>query len=371
MRAHRRAYDAPPTRIHSIPSAGGAISRLVCARLREAKFPLTPLLAKAGLTGEQIDDPAARLKASSQVKFLALAAAALQDDRLGIHLSRDFDLRRTGLFYYVLASSENMSDALQRAERYGRIVNEGISLRCSTAREVVIKLDYVGVERRLDRHQIEFWLVSLVRLCRQLTNRRLVPSRVTLAHHRKKTPAELRSLLGCEVEFGANVDEIVFPAAVKLLPIGSADNHLNELLIKYCEEALAHRGPQGTTLRSNVERVIATLLPHGKARAAEVARRLGMSTRTLTRRLASEGLTFSAVLEEQKIDLAQHYLRDGDLPVSQIGWLLGYREISAFTHAFKRWTGQTPKQLRTQPLPGNHKEPSRYRGRAEAKGVRR
>ena len=231
--------------------------------------------------------------------------------------------------------------------------------------------DYVGVERRQDRHQIEFWLVSLVRLCRQLANRRLVPSRVTLAHHRKKTPAELRSLLGCEVEFGANVDEIVFPAAVKLLPIGSADNHLNELLIKYCEEALAHRGPQGTTLRSNVERAIATLLPHGKARAAEVARRLGMSTRTLTRRLASEGLTFSAVLEEQKIDLARHYLRDGDLPVSQIGWLLGYREISAFTHAFKRWTGQTPKQLRTQPLPGNHKQPSRYRGRAEAKGVRR
>ena len=57
MRARRRAYDAPPTRIHSIPSAGGAISRLVCERLREAKFPLTPLLAKAGLTGEQIDDP--------------------------------------------------------------------------------------------------------------------------------------------------------------------------------------------------------------------------------------------------------------------------------------------------------------------------
>ena len=125
----------------------------------------------------------------------------------------DFDLRLTGLFYYVLASSENMSDALHRAERYSRIVNEGISLRCTTSSEVAITLSYVGVERRLDRHQIEFWLVSLVRLCRQLANRRLVPSRVRLAHHRSQTPAELRSLLGCEVEFGANVDEIVFPAA--------------------------------------------------------------------------------------------------------------------------------------------------------------
>ena len=371
MEDGRRVDDTRPTHIHSIPSATGGVSRLVCDRLRESQIPLPPLLAKAGLTVEQIDDPRCRIKVGSQIRFVALAADALQDEFLGIHVSVDYDLRLIGLLYYVLASSESISDALHKAERYSRIVNEGVSLRCTTGNEVAITLSYVGVERRQDQHQVEFWLVSLVRLCRQLANRRLVPSRVRVAHHRNRTPAELRSLLGCEVEFGAGVDEVVFPAALKLLPIGSADNHLNELLITYCEEALAHRGPQGTTLRSSVENAIATLLPHGKARAAEVARRLGMSSRTLTRRLASEGLTFSAVLEEQKIDLARHYLRDGDLPVSQIGWLLGYREISAFTHAFKRWTGQTPKQLRTQPLPGNHKEPSRYRGRAEAKGVRR
>jgi AraC-like DNA-binding protein len=171
--------------------------------------------------------------------------------------------------------------------------------------------------------------------------------------------------------YGANIDEIVFPAAVKLMPIGSADDYLNELLIKYCEEALAHRRVGSKTLRSNVERAIATLLPHGKARASEVARRVGMSPRTLTRRLASEGLTFSGILEEQKIDLARHYLQDSDFPISQIGWLLGYQEISAFTHAFKRWTGSTPRQSRTQRPPASHKRPSRHRGRAEAKGVRR
>jgi AraC-like DNA-binding protein len=84
-----------------------------------------------------------------------------------------------------------------------------------------------------------------------------------------------------------------------------------------------------------------------KARAAEIARRLGMSPRTLARRLASEGLTFSGILDEQKVALAKSYLADGDLPVSQIAWLLGYREVSAFTHAFKRWTGTTRRQART------------------------
>jgi AraC-like DNA-binding protein len=153
------------------------------------------------------------------------------------------------------------------------------------------------------------------------------------------------------MEFGCDADEIVFPGAVRLMPVVSADPHLNELLIKYSEEALAHRPVNRAGLRSSVENAIAPLLPHGKAGAGEVARRLGMSNRTLARRLASEGLTFSEIQAELKVDLAKRYLNDGDLPISQIAWLLGYREVSAFTHAFKRWTGTTPRQFRAQGHP--------------------
>jgi len=162
-------------------------------------------------------------------------------------------------------------------------------------------------------------------------------------------PAELRSFLGCEIEFASSLDEIVFPEAVKFMPISSADPHLNDLLLKYCEDAIEHRGAERTTLRSSVENAMAPLLPHGKATAVEIARQIGMSHRTLARKLASEGLTFSEISEELKVSLAKHYLGNGDLPISpisQVAWLLGYREISAFTHAFKRWTGMSPSQLR-------------------------
>jgi AraC-like DNA-binding protein len=339
---------ARPARIGSMPSASGGIARLACARLRERGIPVPPLLSKAGLSIEQIDDPGARIKVRSQIKLVQLAADALQDDLLGFHLARDYDLREIGLLYYVLASSEILNDALQKAARYSGITNEGISLKFRPRKEAAIALDYVGVERRSDRHQIEFWLLSLVRLCRQLTNRRLVPGRISVVHHRRKTPAEFRSLFGCEIEFGSAVDQVVFPAAVALMPIGSADSHLNELLMKYCEEALAHRAPSHAGLRSSVENAMAPLLPHGNANAVEIARRIGMSHRTLARKLSSEGLTFSKIAEEMKRDLARHYLRDVDLPISQIAWLLGYREVSAFTHAFKRWTGMTPRQSRAQ-----------------------
>jgi AraC-like DNA-binding protein len=350
-----------------MPSASGGVARLVCERLRKRDIPLTPLLSKAGLSIAQIDDRSARVEARSQIRILDLAADALQDDLLGFRLARDYDLREIGLLYYVLASSDVMNDALQKAARYSRITNEGVSLRIRANKEVAIALDYIGVERRSDYHQIEFWLVSLVRLCRQLTNRRLVPSRIRVVHRRKRTPAEFRSLFGCDVEFGAAADELIFPGAVALMPIVSADGHLNQLLLKYCEEALAYRGPAHASLRTSVENAMAPLLPHGKANAVEIARRVGMSRRTLARKLSSEGLTFSEIAEELKGDLAKHYLRDTDLPISQIAWLLGYREVSAFTHAFKRWTGMTPRQLRAHgnlmPVKGIGKSRRRFSGR--------
>jgi AraC-like DNA-binding protein len=73
-----------------------------------------------------------------------------------------------------------------------------------------------------------------------------------------------------------------------------------------------------------------------------------MSQRTLARRLSSDGLTFSGIVDELKADLANRYLRDEDLAISEIAWLLGYSEVSAFTHAFKRWTGKTPREMRSQ-----------------------
>jgi AraC-like DNA-binding protein len=97
-----------------------------------------------------------------------------------------------------------------------------------------------------------------------------------------------------------------------------------------------------------VENAILPLLPHGEAQSAEIARRLGVSARTFARKLAAEGVTFSDVLESLKSHLARRYLDDESLSISQIAWLLGYQEVSAFTHAFKRWTGQTPREARAR-----------------------
>jgi AraC-like DNA-binding protein len=85
------------------------------------------------------------------------------------------------------------------------------------------------------------------------------------------------------------------------------------------------------------------------ASASNVAKKLGISTRTLSRKLRDERVAFPEILEETRVALAKRYLVERDLPVSEIAWLLGYGEISSFTHAFKRWTGMTPREFRLTP----------------------
>jgi len=136
------------------------------------------------------------------------------------------------------------------------------------------------------------------------------------------------------------------------LPVVNADPYLNKYLVNSCEEMRSHQISGRGTFRIDVENAIARLLPHGRVRADEVAHRLALSRRTLARRLASEGLTFEGILSALRADLAHRYLRDEALAISQIAWLVGYKEVSAFTHAFRRWTGKAPREARVQEKAG-------------------
>jgi Arabinose-binding domain of AraC transcription regulator, N-term/Helix-turn-helix domain len=251
----------------SIPTAQGGLSRLAIARLKSAGVPVVPLLRRVGLTPEVIADPEERLSVRSQITLLDEAAIALQDDCLGFTLARDFDPREIGLLYYVMASSQTLGDALKRVTRYSQITNEALVVRYREGNGLIISLSYSGVPRHSDRHQIEFCMFAVLRICRVLTGQNLMPQHFWISHHRSGTNSEMARFVGTAVEFGATTDEFALNANARELP-----------LIR---------------------------------------------------------------------DLAVRYLDDPKLHISKIAWLLGFNEVSAFTHTFKRWTGKTPSQMRT------------------------
>jgi AraC-like DNA-binding protein len=233
--------------------------------------------------------------------------------------------------------------------RFSSITNEAVSAKYFADPECKLVFRYVGVARHLDRHQLEYMATALIRTFRHLTGQRVVPTSVRFVHYRSGASSELAEYFGGNVEFAASVDEMTFNHAANDLKIVGADPFLNKILVAKCEEALSHRSMKQGSFRAAVENAIVPLLPHGRAHAAEIAKKLGLSQRTSARRLSSEGSSFSQVLEDLRSDLAKQYLLDQGLSISRIAWLLGYQEVSAFTHAFKRWTGKTPREVRAAP----------------------
>jgi AraC-like DNA-binding protein len=354
-------HRLPMTVLAMPPGALGLVARLAVAKVRLAGLDPAPLLSKTGLSLSQLQDRSARLDAASQIAFLNLVADALPDEVLGFHLAEAFELREADLLYFVLASSATLGEALARAERYSTITNEGVRLHCREDSDLRLRYSNVGVARHTDRHQVEFWARALVRICQTLTGTTIRPVRVSFAHPRCGASGELDAFFGCEVAFASEHDDVAFARGASRLRLVNADPYLNELLVRSCDEALSHQARLASSIRVRMENILAPLLPHGRVHASEVAKALGMSERTLARRLAEEDLTFLAVLEDMRKDLALHYLADASLSISRIAWLLGYQEVSGFTHAFRRWTGQAPTQIRADLLGREGQDPETER----------
>ena len=180
-----------------------------------------------------------------------------------------------------------------------------------------------------------------------MTGLRLLPSRVRLTHLRECRRTELSEFFGDDIQFGASADEIAFAASIRDLPVISTDPYLNQLMVSYCEEALTRRRDNSGSFRSNVENAIAPLLPHGKARAAAVARQLGVSQRTFcTAAVNGRADIFrppgTPEIRSRKSLPSRRSL--DDFPDRMVAWLSGSR---GFLHAFKRWTGKTPREARS------------------------
>jgi AraC-like DNA-binding protein len=336
------------TQIGSARRCRGLISRVAYARVKQMGVDASGLLQHAGLTVTEIEAQEAWLSVAGQIRFVDLVANAIGDPDLGFHLAKDFDLRQLEFLYYIASSADTLGNALLRLERYSVLVNEGVLLHVKKGKSVRVGFRYVGVSRHTDRHQIEFWITAAIRLCQHLTNRDLKPMHVGVVHNRSFGKNDLERFAGVTIKTGADIDEVEFPAGSWDLPIVTKDHYLHDVLVRYCEEALAHREVKASPLRARVENTASELLPHGMAQSNIVATRLGMSPRTMARRLSAEGLSFAGILRDLRLALAHRYLADRNLPISQIAWLLGYTEIGAFTHAFRRWTGSAPSAVRGQ-----------------------
>ena len=194
--------------------------------------------------------------------------------------------------------------------------------------------------------RVEFSAAAFLRAFREMSGRNLTPANLSFAHPRNKNIEEFEQFFGCPVSFGGRENIIEMKLSDLHLQVTTADDRLLSLLRRYCEDVLSRHAAQAPPLVEVVERLIADRLTKGEARHDTAATELGMSSRSLSRKLAELGTSFNGIVGSLRKDLALRYLQESSLSLTEIAFLLGYTEVSTFTHAFKRWTGSTPAASR-------------------------
>jgi AraC-like DNA-binding protein len=330
----------------SLPTTSGFATKRAIMALRKRKVAVAPLLQRAGLSKRDLIDRQHRIPSAAQSKFLEYAAKALDDSAFGLHIAEQANPREAGLLFHVASAGNNVGEALALLERYSRIANEAVRPKLIRVPEgMIVEVDFLNLSRF--RQNAEFVTAVLLKALREATGRNIRPAQVTFTFGRDSELREFKRFYGCPVEFGTSSDQLVFTKEMLSVPLVTGDRYLLRTLRPICDEAARERGTAKGTLRCSLEIELQRLLPHGKARRQTIARTFFLSERTLVRRLADEGTTYAEVLDQLRRTLALQYIKQPDLSLSQIAWLLGYEKPTSLNHAFTRWTGRSPSAFRS------------------------
>jgi AraC-like DNA-binding protein len=333
----------------TLPTVTGFAAWRAVIVLRKRKPPLAPLLQRAGLTERNFHNRQHRISAKAQGKFLEYAADALDDSAFGLHLAEEANPREAGLLYYVASAANDLGEALAFFARYFRIVNEAVHLKLARApKGAVVEVRFHGLSRHSIRQNAEFGIAVILRALREVSGRKIRPTRMTFAHARNSSLREFERFFGCPVEFAAPSDQLSFSRETLALPLMTGDRYLLETLQPFCDEAARERRTVSGSFRALVENEVQSLLSQGKTQKQNSVKPLGLSARTLSRRLAEEGTTYEEVVDQLRRSLALQYIKDPSISLGEMTWLLGYEGSTSFNHAFKRWTGHSPSAARQQ-----------------------
>ena len=273
----------------------------------------------------------------------------MDDGAFGLHLAEDANPREAGLLFYVMSAANSLGEALTLFARYSWIINETLRIKLVLAPEgVVAEIAFVGFSRHSAKHATEFGVAITIKALREIAGRNVRPITAKFRPRTQRRPAVVRAVLRLPGRVWRNMRSICFSHETLALPLVTEDRYLLETLQPVCDEAAKERHTPVGTLRASVENEVQKLLPHGKAKRPNVAKTVGLSERTLTRKLADEGASYEQVVDQLRRSLALQYIKEQGVSLSQIAWLLGYEGSTSFNHAFRRWTGRSPSEARNE-----------------------
>jgi len=306
------------------------------------------LLEAARIEPALLLDTDAYLTHAQEIRLWEAAARLTNDPDFGLHLA-EWVVQSPEDFFDVLAfalrSSPTLGDQYQRAGRYMRLIHEGIYLTLEEDQDEA-RLVHGHVDGRIGpRHPVEGMLTLVLLNGRRALGESFVPRAVCFSHAPPEQVTEQTRIFQAPVYYGCPRNELVLDRALLARSQRHAEPRLLTLLDRQLNKTLAEL-PEGRRVSDAVRRYMLDELPDQEPTVAAAAVKLRTSARSLQRSLQSEGTRFSEVLSDLRRDLALRYLQDPRISIGEVGFLLGFLDVTAFHRAFKRWTGSTPLEHR-------------------------
>ena len=294
-----------------------------------------------------LEDPDSRIPFAQLVALYEKAAELTGDVNFGLHIGESVALSAFDVVGYCALNSSTLGAAFARVARYHSIWTDGALFTLETAGDTsAIVYRYADTSILETRQDSEMTLATVTKLCRQIATPDFAPTTVEFQHAAPADVSEHQRLFNCPLKFAARENRLSFPSSFLSLPIAKADASLCALLDRHAEELLTKYPPRDSLI-DQVRNLIADEFRGGEPSLERIAEHLGLTPRTLQRKLQELGTSYNDVLDQMRRQLAMRYLREPQMAICEVAYLLGFSESSSFHRAFKRWTGVTPKEFRS------------------------
>lgn len=307
-----------------------------------------PHVEAVGIDPQAVADVNARLPHGAVVALWERAVEVTGVPTLGLRILEAMDLTVFDVLAHAFLNAPTLGEGFRAILRLHRLNHDAAKLSLEPEGDAVCYRHTLPAGPQLPLAATQFILGVPMRAARISTGTDDVVREVRFQHPAPDDLTDYERVLQVPVRFGQLHNEVVLPRRALELPHQGADPSLRAILERHGEAMLAAL-PRVDDFADRVRTMLAEELQGGNPSAEHIAGRLRMSVRTLARRLRDLGTSHRELLDQLRHDLALRYLKDPAFSIGEVAFLLGYSEPSAFHRAFRRWTGQTPAEVRPPP----------------------
>ena len=326
----------------TLASLGQIVWRLI---ERHALAP-EPLFRAAGIDPEIIHDPHARIPRRKGDALMRMLTERITDPAFGLQAAQCWHPSNLGTLGYAWLSSSTLRTGLTRVVRYWCIVIADVTVRLDeTPGGVEFVHNPPALDNTLDGIRGDILMAIIYDMCRSNFGHAFSPRCVAFRHAAPADASPYAALFGCPVSFGADANRLLIGLADADRPLPTGNRDLAAVHDRILVEQLARLDKTNIIARCRAS--LLERMTSGEFSEEDLARDLHMSRRSLQRRLSEADASYQSLVDDTRRDMALRYIRDPARSATDITFLLGYSQQSAFTRAFRRWTGMSPSEYRS------------------------